>query len=178
MNPRPRRGRTLIACACAFAGACASEGAAPNAATGARAPDFAARDVQGRTVRLADYLGKRVVLLDFFATYCEPCLAEMPHLESIYESERANGLVVLGVAMDGPETEAEVPSFVRRNGIAFPVVLDDDSHVAGLYNPKKSAPLAVLIDRHGDVVRVREGYNPGDERLVADDVRAATGSHD
>jgi peroxiredoxin len=142
------------------------------ASGGGAAPDFAATDLRGRTMRLGDYLGQDVVLLDFWATYCEPCLAEMPHLEALYEAERARGLVVIGVAMDGPETEAEVPSFVARNGLAFPVVVDGDSHVASLYNPKKSAPLSVLIDRAGRVVRVREGYNPGDEALLAADVRA------
>jgi peroxiredoxin len=138
-----------------------------------RAADFAARDIQGRTVRLSDYFGSRVVLLDFWATYCEPCLAEMPHLEALYEEARGQGFVVLAVAMDGPETVAEVPSFARRNGLTFPVVLDEDSHVASLYDPKKSAPFSVLLDRRGAVLRVREGYNPGDERLVADDVHAA-----
>jgi peroxiredoxin len=143
--------------------------------SGAQARDFAARDVRGRTVRLSDYLGKQVVLLDFWSTYCEPCLAEMPHLEALYREQQANGFVVLAVAMDGPETVADVPSFAARNGLTFPVVLDEDSHVANVYDPKKSAPFSVLIDRRGAVVRVREGYNPGDERLVADDVRAALG---
>jgi peroxiredoxin len=129
--------------------------------------------VHGKTVRLSDHLGKEVVLLSFWSTFCEPCLAEMPHLESMYESEKSKGFVILAVSMDGPETVAEVPSFASRNGLTFPVVLDEDSHVASLYNPKKSAPFSVLIDKHGAVVRVREGYNPGDETLVAADVKAA-----
>jgi peroxiredoxin len=163
----------ISVCACAPGEAFGPVVRGPGAGrAGGAAPDFAAVDLKGRTMRLADYLGERVVLLDFWATYCEPCLAEMPHLEALYEAERGRGLVVIGVAMDGPETEAEVPSFVARNGLAFPVVVDDDSHVASLYNPKKSAPLSVLIDRGGRVVRVREGYNPGDERLVAADVQA------
>ena len=140
---------------------------------GTRATDFAVRDTKGRTVRLSDYLGKEVVLLDFWATYCEPCLGEMPHLEAMYEENKAKGFVIIALAMDGPETVAEVPSFVARNGLTFPVALDEDSHVASVYNPKSSAPLSVLIDRRGNVVRVREGYNPGDEALVAADVANA-----
>lgn len=75
--------------------------------------------------------------------------------------------------MDGPESSAEVPAFVNRYSLTFPVVLDDDSSIAGLYNPKRSMPLSVLVDRNGHVVRVREGYNPGDERLVKEDVLGA-----
>jgi peroxiredoxin len=175
---RVRAIAVFCVCICVCISVCAGgcTGAYPSETPGpstSRAADFAARDVHGRTVRLSDYLGAQVVLLDFWATYCEPCLAEMPHLEALYEEARDRGFVVLAVAMDGPETVAEVPSFARRNGLTFPVVLDEDSHVASLYDPKKSAPFSVLIDRSGAVVRVREGYNPGDERLVADDVRAA-----
>lgn len=134
------------------------------------ASDFAARDVDGKTLRLSDYLGKKAILLDFWSTFCEPCLAEMPHLRQIYDQQKDKGFVVIAVAMDGPETVAEVPAFAKRNGMTFPVVLDEDSHVVQIYNPKKTAPLSVLIDKQGNIYRVREGYNPGDEKLVAEDV--------
>jgi peroxiredoxin len=137
------------------------------------APDFTARDVEGKTFRLSDHVGKQVVLLDFWATYCEPCKAEFPHLRAMYDESRREGLLVVGVAMDGPESLAEVPAFVNRSGIDFPVVLDDDSRIASLYNPKKSMPLSVLIAKDGHIAVVREGYNPGDELLVAEDVRRA-----
>ncbi len=184
---RARVGRLLGGLASAhLAGASAScaagpsPGSAPSPASatlpsGTRATDFAVRDVKGRTVRLSDYLGKKTVLLDFWATYCEPCLGEMPHLEKMYEENKDRGFVIIALAMDGPETVAEVPSFAARNGLTFPVVLDADSHVASIYNPKSSAPLSVLIDKRGNVVRVREGYNPGDEALVAADVARALG---
>jgi peroxiredoxin len=141
------------------------------------APDFTGRDADGNTFRLSDHLRKEVVLLDFWATYCEPCKAEFSHLRAMYDRERANGLLVVGVAMDGPETVADVPAFVKRFDIDFPIVVDDDSRIASLYNPKKSMPLSVIIDRAGRIAVVREGYNPGDERLVAADVSAALGHH-
>ena len=78
--------------------------------------------------------------------------------------------------MDGPETMADVPAFVKRFDVNFPVVVDDDSRIASLYNPKKSMPLSVIIDRAGRIAVVREGYNPGDERQVASDVTTALGS--
>lgn len=134
------------------------------------ASDFSARDVDGKTLRLSDYLGRKAILLDFWSTFCEPCLAEMPHLRKIYDDQKDKGFVVIAVAMDGPETVAEVPAFAKRNGMTFPVVLDEDSHVVQIYNPKKTAPLSVLIDRQGNIFRVREGYNPGDEKLVEADV--------
>lgn len=141
----------------------------------AAAPDFTGRDVAGSTFRLSDQHGK-VVLLDFWSTVCEPCKAEFPHLNAMYGADRPKGLLVVGIAMDGPETVADVTSFVKRFEIAFPVVTDEDSRIASLYNPKKSMPLSVLIDRAGRIVAVREGYNPGDETLVAADVEKALAS--
>jgi peroxiredoxin len=138
--------------------------------SGTVAPDFTASDVEGKTFHLSDHLGKDVVLLDFWSTFCEPCKAEFPHLRALYDEKKSKGLLVVAVAMDGPETIADVHAFVKRFELDFPVVTDDDSRIASLYDPKKSMPLSVLIGRSGKIVVVREGYNPGEEKLVAADV--------
>lgn len=138
--------------------------------SGATASDFSARDIDGKTVRLSTYLGKDAILLNFWQTWCEPCLAEFPHLRRIYEANKDKGFVILGIAMDGPETVANVPAFAKRNQLNFPVLLDEDSNIAGLYNPKKSAPLSILIDKAGKITSIREGYNPGDEEYLAADI--------
>jgi peroxiredoxin len=135
-----------------------------------RATDFTGRDIEGKTVRLSDYLGKQTILLDFCATWCQPCLTELHHLRRIYEKEHPRGLTILAIAMDSSDTIAEVPAWARRNELTFPVVLDEDSHIASIYNPKKSAPLTVLIDKSGDVVYVHEGYNSGDEVLLEEHI--------
>jgi peroxiredoxin len=135
------------------------------------ATDFTTRDIDGKTFRLSDHLGKEVVLIDFWATWCVPCLAEFPHLEKMYQEQKAKGFLVVAVSMDGSDTIAEVPSFAKRNNVSFPVLLDEDSHVAAIYNPRKSAPLSSLIDRKGHVVAVREGYNAGDEVSLYADVK-------
>lgn len=162
----------LLACGAAQSGSTntASGEASRSDHTGATASDFAARDIDGRTVRLSSYLGKSAVLLSFWQTWCEPCVAEFPHLRRMYESNKDKGFVIFGVAMDGPETVANVPAFAKRNQLNFPVLLDEDSHVAGLYNPKKSAPLTILIDKGGKITSIREGYNPGDEDYLAKEV--------
>jgi len=165
---------TLAASACGGPEASGPGAASPtsggaNAATGATATDFSARDFEGKSVRLADYLGKKAIVLNFWATWCEPCIAEFPHLRKLQDANK-DKLQIIGVSMDGPESVANVPAFAKRNQINFPVVLDEDSHVASLYNPKKSAPLSVLIDKQGRIVNIREGYNPGDEEFLAKDV--------
>jgi peroxiredoxin len=161
--------RQLIGAVCACLIACGDGGAtsggakAPTTATTGAAQDFTAQDTAGKTIHLSDYLGKQVILINFWGTFCDPCKHEFPHLNRIYEANKAKGFVVLAVSMDGPDTIASVPAVAKTQGLTFPVLLDEDSHVAAIYNPKKSAPLSVLIDRSGKVFRTHEGYNPGDE---------------
>lgn len=138
---------------------------------GVTATDFTTRDSEGKTFKLSDHLGKEVILIDFWATWCQPCIAEFPHLQKMYDEQKSKGFVVVAVSMDGSDTIAEVPSFVHRNNVTFPVLLDEDSHIASIYNPRKSAPLSALIDRGGHVVAVREGYDPGDEVALYADVK-------
>ena len=150
--------------------ACAST--EPRASTTSSRTDFALRDLAGRTVRLSDYLGKEVVLLNFWASWCTPCAAELPQLNRLYQAYRARRFVVIGIAMDGPETVANVAPIVRRHGLSFPVVLDEETRVVGIYNPKRTAPYSVLIGRDATVARTREGYVTGDEAAIEADVVA------
>jgi peroxiredoxin len=171
--------RTLsLACSIAPSVAClgcssSAQGAGPGAATQAEVPDFTLESVDGRTIALSSYVGHSVVLIDFWATWCEPCLAEMPHLNELYEHNKDRGLVVLGVAMDGPDTVADVRAYVQRNRLGFPVLLDQESRAVSLYNPKRAAPFSVLIGRDGRIIKKRDGYVPGDERAMAADIAAA-----
>jgi peroxiredoxin len=142
---------------------------------GAPASDFTLRDTDGRQVALSDYLGKKVVVINFWATWCIPCQAELPHLQELYKTHQDQGLVVLGVAMDGPETIAQVPSYVNRYALSFPVLLDEETRVVAAYNPKRTAPLTIEIDRKGTIARVRSGYSAGDEKLIAADVQSLLG---
>lgn len=154
---------TLVASvACALAGV---------AWGGEAAPDFSLRDINGKEVSLSSHKGK-VVLVNFWATWCGPCKLEMPHLDKMDREFESKGFEVLSISTDDARASSKVKPLVKRGGYGFTVLLDKDTTVVAQYNPAKTLPYNVLIDRSGNIHKVYQGYNPGDEVELRHDVEA------
>lgn len=119
------------------------------------APSFAVRTFDGRTLRSSELRGKPVII-DFWATWCRPCRAGMPHLSAIQERYRAKGLVVIGLSVDDGEASG-VRHFAEQLGVKFRVGMADEQ-VLDDYGPIRSIPTTVFIDRKGEMVRRVVGY--------------------
>jgi peroxiredoxin len=163
-------GLALVALGCSSA---APSATSPGTTSAARPPDFELPRLDGGTERLSDHFGKDVVLIDFWATFCKPCLRAMPDLDALYRARRERGFVVLGVSIDGPGSTADVRAEVSRLGVSFPILLDQESRAVALYNPRASAPFSVLIARDGRVLAQREGYTSGAHASIERDIDAA-----
>src|SRR5437879_6341219 len=111
------------------------EGARPAASS---LPAFELNTVEGDSARLSDHLGRDVVLLAFWDTWCEPCKTELPHLDRIYRAHKDQGFVVFAISMDDPSTAMQVAPYVHESGFTFPVLLDPNSKASNLYNTHKS----------------------------------------
>jgi peroxiredoxin len=119
------------------------------------APGFTVRALDGRNVRLSDYKGKAVVL-DFWATWCAPCRASLPHLNDVQGRFSKQGLVVLGISVDDAEPQ-EVRQFADRLGLKFRMAMADE-RVLDLYGPIRTIPTTFFINRRGEVTRRVVGY--------------------
>lgn len=115
---------------------------------GDMAPDFTRTDFAGKRVHLADYRGK-LVLLNFWASWCGPCLEEMPRLSAWQRRYGAVGLQIIGVSMD--DAAAPAKRLLVRRPVAYPVVLGD-AKLGETYGGVLGLPLTFLIDRRGHIV--------------------------
>jgi len=163
---------TAVAAACGPAHPAGSS-AAPRPAGAGTPPDFELSTLAGGHEHLADHLGKRVVLIDFWATFCEPCLLALPNLDALYRSRKERGFIVLGVSIDEASNASRVRAEVSKLGLTFPILLDQDTRVVALYNPRATAPYSVLIGRNGTVIRRQEGYTSTGHQALEQAVDAA-----
>lgn len=118
------------------------------------APNFALKDADGRTVQLSDYKGK-VVLLNFWATWCAPCRLEIPWFVEFERKYKDRGFAVIGVSMDEGGWD-EVKPFLAENKVNYRMVLGDET-VAREFGGIESLPTSFIIDRNGGVVAVHVG---------------------
>jgi peroxiredoxin len=127
------------------------------AAFSGKAPDFELENFAGGKTRLSDYRGK-VVLLNFWATWCPPCVAETPDFVNLDKKFRERGLVILGVSLD-QNPRAVLHPFIQKHKIEYPILLAD-RRVTNDYGGITSIPTTFLIDREGMIRKQYVGYQP------------------
>jgi cytochrome c biogenesis protein CcmG/thiol:disulfide interchange protein DsbE len=137
-----------------FVTSCGGE-AAPSKA----APDWSLPDLAGKTVKLSDFKGK-VVILNFWATWCPPCLAELPDFIAIQKEYQDKGVVVIGLSVDSIQP-SQVAAFVKQKGINYPVVMCTEE-VAEAYAPDGIIPATFIVDQGGKVVASHSGMVTND----------------
>jgi peroxiredoxin len=113
------------------------------------APDFVSEKLEGGKASLADYKGK-LVLLNFWATWCIPCRAEMPGMETLWQKYKEQGFVVVAISND-EGSRARVKTFSEILDLSFPILLDPEGEVSDLYKVS-NMPTSFLIDRKGNII--------------------------
>lgn len=123
---------------------------------GEQAPDFTLNGLDGTPVSLSDFRGK-VVVLNFWASWCPPCRVEMPHMQRLYEKYDAKNVVVLGINLTSTEKSSDnAQSFVDEQGLTFPVLLDSKGEVMDNYRIV-AYPTTYFIDEKGIIRQVSQG---------------------
>ncbi len=117
------------------------------------APDFTLKDTEGKTIHLANYRGKAVIL-NFWATWCPPCLVEIPDFVRFYNNSRKKGIEIIGIAVSS--NPQEIKKFIKEYKITYPVCVSDRK-IELLYGGIRAVPTTFIIDRKGNIHSKRLG---------------------
>jgi peroxiredoxin len=165
MNTSVRRRMIVLGALAAWSGGVA---AARPSTLADNAPDFTLRSAEGPNVRLLEQRG-RVVMVNFWATWCGPCRQEMPLLDELYGRYQRVGFNLLGVNID--DDSGRAMAMIEELGVSFPVLFDSRKEVSRLYEVE-AMPVTVIVDREGTVRYVHHGYKPGYENSYLDQIRS------
>lgn len=168
----------LLASAALVLGALAL-GPRAEARVGGRPPPFTLPAAVGgpstQPFRMEEHLGRNPVVILFWATWCQPCMQELPFYQSLYERYRSRGLRIVAISMDSQATVMRAGPAARRLGVTFDVVTDVDTRVTTQLNTRRAAPFSIWIDRSGRIVRESEGFSPAEQNALAQGIAELVG---
>ncbi len=132
-----------------------------------KAPDITLPGLNGQTVKLSDFKGQ-VVMVNFWASWCQPCRTEMPLIEDLYNKFKKIGFTVLAVNVD--EEPENARKMLKEVPVSFPVVLDSKNKMIEKYEVQ-AMPSTYMVDRKGNIREIHRGYKPGDEAEYEEYIR-------
>lgn len=134
----------------------------PSHATNPKAPNFSLRDIEGDLYELSEHQGE-VIVINFWATWCGPCLAELPHLSAIDKNYEDKGVDVVVISVDAARAVSKAKSYIKARKYGFTALFDTDTNVVSQYNPTKTLPFTLILDRELRIVHTHTGYVAGTE---------------
>jgi peroxiredoxin len=137
---------------------------------GEKAPDFVLKDLKGENYRLSEKTGKGPIVINFWATWCVPCIEELKQMKKIYKKYEDKNVQFLAISVDDPKTVGRVNSFVKSRKYPYTILLDTNNEVMTLYQ-SKVPPYTVIINKEGQMVYTHVGYRMGDEKQLEEELQ-------
>lgn len=126
-------------------------------------PAFSTKDLSGKLVSFDDVKGEKATYITFWATWCKPCMAELPHLQELYEKYQEQGLQIIGMNEDTAKKTAKVKKAVNQKKLSYPILLDPTAEVGKKLGMPTELPYGLLIDGNGNIIEKTIGFQKGDE---------------
>ncbi len=130
-----------------------------------KVPNFELENLQGRSVRYADLKGDSLTVIDFWATWCKPCIKSIPKLVELYDEFESKGVQFIGISVDGPRNRSKVKPFAKSKGVDYPVLLDMNNDLMTRLRVQ-AVPTLLIVNQDNEIVHYIEGYQPGEEQVI------------
>jgi thiol-disulfide isomerase/thioredoxin len=125
-------------------------------------PNFRLKNLDNRTVSYNQVKGENLTVIDFWATWCKPCVKSIPEFVKMDAEFDDNDVQFIGISIDGPRNRAKVKPFIRSLGVEYPVLRDSDSSVMGRLRVT-AVPTLLIVNANNEIVYFHEGYKSGEE---------------
>ena len=132
--------------------------------------NFKAKDLNFQTKSFNDLKGSKLTIIDFWATWCKPCIQAIPKLSFLYEQYKSNGLEIIGINTDSPRNSAKVSSFVKIHKMKYSVLRDSDSKLARSLNVS-AFPTLFIVNSENVIVYMHIGFKIGDEKIIEGEIK-------
>jgi len=135
-----------------------------------KVPDFRLQNLDNKTVSYSQLKGKKLTVIDFWATWCKPCVRSIPKLVKLHEQYEKQGVQFIGVNVDGTRNLPKIKPFVHSLKIAYPVLLDVNND---LMNKLKvtAMPTLIIANAEDEIIFFHQGYRPGDEKTIEAEIK-------
>lgn len=131
--------------------------------------DFSLKDTENKTIRLSQISGQYLTVVDFWATWCQPCIRSMPRLVELSDTYKDRGVGFIGISVDSPRNLSKVKPFARSMGIKYPILLDSSGELMGELNVT-AVPTILIIDSDYRILYAHEGFHAGDEITIQEEI--------
>lgn len=132
--------------------------------------NFRLHDLDNKPASYAELKGKKVTVIDFWATWCKPCVRSIPALVKLHEKYQAQGVQVLGINVDGTRNLPKVKPMAHSLGIKYPVLLDVNSQVMTDLKVTQM-PTILIVNARDEIVAAHQGYRPGEEETIENEIK-------
>jgi thiol-disulfide isomerase/thioredoxin len=137
-------------------------------------PVFRLRDLDNAWKEYSDLKGSQLTVIDFWATWCQPCVRSIPLLSEMEKNYRDRGVNFIGVSIDGPRNQSKIKPFIQSMGVEYPIIRDLDSELMSDLGVT-AVPTLLIYDAEGELLFFHEGFRPGDEFIIRDHLDAHLG---
>ena len=139
-------------------------------AMSAQEPVFELKNIDNQWVQYSDVKGEKLTVIDFWASWCQPCLRSIPELNRLYTEFAPQGVSFVGISIDGPRNQSKLKPFVNSLGVEYFILRDVNSEFMSEMNIS-SVPTLLLLNEKGTVLFSHEGFRPGEEILIREEIQ-------